>query len=66
MPLVINSLGGGRTHARTHARTRTHTHTHTETVLRNQARRPVTCAWFKNHGLYSQIKCMHVNLQASA
>ena len=64
MPLVINSLGGGRTHARTHAHA--HTHTHTETVLRNQARRPVTCAWFKNHGLYSQIKCMHVNLQASA
>ena len=44
-PLVINSLGGGHTHASTHA----YRHSQTEAFLRNQARtglRPAH-AWFK-------------------
>ena len=48
MPLVINSLGGGDTHAHAHAHAHAHTHTRarahayrhsrTEAILRNQAR----------------------------
>ena len=41
MPLVINSFGGGHTHANTH----THIPTIcTESIIRNQAH-----AWFNNH-----------------
>ena len=48
MPLVINSLGRGHTHA--HTRTRIPT-IRTGSILRNQARaslRPAR-AWFKNY-----------------
>ena len=38
MPLVINILGGGHTHANTHTHTHTHTDICTKTIVRNQVR----------------------------
>ena len=54
MPLVINSLGGGLTHAHTHAHTHTYTHKHMriqaftyKAILRNQV-----STWFNYNYLY--------------
>ena len=45
--LVINSLGGGHTHAKAH--THAYRHLWTEAILRNQAHAGLwlACAWFK-------------------
>ena len=48
MPLVIDSLEGGKTHTHTHIQT----HMHTDIIDKSNFKKPgawLVCAWFKNY-----------------